>query len=142
MSASAYQIGAYINLDGTHNFLYQSSSPKHGNTKVTAADYTGNTVAVRYHDDVVTVSLDAIIPLGESVPAAGQVIKLTGIVLPTYDATGIGGGTWKITGVTTDSSYFFAENVSIKTTNKGFQEFTLDAVHYLANNIPNSATTT
>lgn len=136
-TAGQYEIGAFVGIDGVSNFLYQSSSPKHTSTKVTAADYIGNTSAIKFHDDIVSISIDAVIPLASGVPQAGQIVKLTGIKLPTYGGAST---TWSITGNVSDTAYFYCENPSIKSVNKEFQTVTIECTHHLANNHPANST--
>ena len=137
--AADYEIGCFVGVTGLTDFLFQSAAPAHDNTKVTAPDALGNVAAVRYHDDMLSVPLKAIIKAGAVVPQSGMVVQLTGIVCPTAGASV---STFAVTGNVTDVNYFYAQNVKLGSNNNGYQDFDFTAVRHIKNGLPTGYVTT
>ena len=133
-----YEIGTLVGVSGSTDFLWQTASAKHSNTKVTAADSDGNVACVAYHDDVLTVGIEAVFKAGDVVPQSGMVMVLTGIIAPTVDAVT---STFTISGTVTDTVSFYCENPTIKTKNTDWITYSCDCVRHLANGLPATVTT-
>ena len=137
-----YLVGIIAKLaDATlAKFYFQSSNLKVVSDKYTAKDEKGNTARVQHKDHRCTLDIDAIIPAKVGVPVPGQIVKLTGLALPSVNADGeITSGEFKIDPTeVTPIEFKIDTEADITQSNTDFIHCSFSAERYLVNGIPNS----
>ena len=136
-----YLVGIIANLADAAlaKFLFQSNNLQMEADEYEAKDEKGNTARVQHINHRVTCDVEAIIPAKVAVPFIGQVVKLSGLSLPTVAADGTVTGTFKVDPtVSTEFEFKINGTVNISQSNQDFIHCSFTAIRYLANGIPNT----
>lgn len=136
-----YFVGLIATLaDSTlEKFLFQSNNLTQEADEYEAKDEKGNTKVVQYINHRVRASVEAIIPAAVGVPSVGQILNLSGLVLPTVAADGTVTGTFKVDPtVATPIEFQVAGSPTISQSNTDFIHCSFEVVRYLVNGIPDS----
>ena len=136
-----YLVGIIAKLaDATlAKFMFQSSNLKVASDKYTAKNEKGNTARVQHKDHRCTCDVDAIIPAKVGVPVPGQVVKLSGLVLPTVNEDGDVTGEFKIDPtVATPIEFKVDSEANISQSNSDFIHCSFTVERYLVKGIPNT----
>ena len=137
-----YLVGIIAKLaDATlAKFMFQSSNLKIVADKYTAKNEKGNTARVQHKDHRCTCDVDAIIPAKVGVPVPGQVVKLSGLTLPSVNADGeITSGDFKVDPTAATPIEFKVDSeANITQSNTDFIHCSFSVERYLVNGIPNT----
>lgn len=137
MSEVEYKVGLIAKPTGHVHFLFQGSNLTQEADVYEAKDENGNTVATQHINHRVKISIDAIMAAGASVPSAGQTIMLTGLKLPTVDASGNVTGTFGVDPTATEPIAFKVDgSPSITQSNTDYVKASFEAVRHLVNGLP------
>ena len=137
-----YLVGIIAKLaDATlAKFMFQSSILKVASDKYTAKNEKGNTARVQHKDHRCTCDVDAIIPAKVGVPVPGQVVKLSGLALPTVNEDGeVTSGEFKVDPtVATPIEFKVDSEADITQSNTDFIHCSFSVERCLVTGIPNT----
>ncbi len=123
----------------TGKFYFQTSNLQMASDEYEAKDENGNTAEIQYINHRVTCNVDAILSAKTPVPVPGDIVKLSGLKLPTVDEHGNVTGTFEVDpDSNTEYEFKVTSESTITQSNQDYTHCSFSVVRYLVNGLPDS----